>query len=118
MLRDASQRERIEKVERDEWRCAAPQHEGRREIANGSNRPKHTLAQPAPSAEAMASSAACALEPSGPPACAISERQPPPFQPTPSLPLRTRSTSEKPAVSSSVPPTPTPALPARLTPTM
>src|ERR1700730_2500272 len=29
MLRDASQRERIEKLESDEWRCAAPQHEGR-----------------------------------------------------------------------------------------
>src|SRR6202165_5287431 len=29
MLRDASQRARIEKLERDEWRCAAPQHEAR-----------------------------------------------------------------------------------------
>src|ERR1700738_257925 len=29
MLRDASQRERIEKLESDEWRCAAPQHEVR-----------------------------------------------------------------------------------------
>jgi hypothetical protein len=28
MLRDASQRARIERLERDEWRCAAPQHEG------------------------------------------------------------------------------------------
>jgi hypothetical protein len=27
MLRDAAQRARIEKVERNEWRCAAPQHE-------------------------------------------------------------------------------------------
>jgi len=29
MLRDASQRARIERLERDEWRCAAPQYEGR-----------------------------------------------------------------------------------------
>jgi hypothetical protein len=27
MLRDAAQRARIEKVERNEWRCDAPQHE-------------------------------------------------------------------------------------------
>jgi hypothetical protein len=37
MLRDAAQRARIEKIERNEWRCAAPQHEGRSEIAYGSD---------------------------------------------------------------------------------
>ena len=38
MLRDAAQRARIEKAERNEWRCAAPQHEGRSEIARCSQK--------------------------------------------------------------------------------
>src|SRR6516162_5555146 len=74
--------------------------------------------QPPPSAEAMAASAACACEPSGPPACAMSERPPPLLPPSATAPLRARSTAEKRAVRSSVTPTTMPALPSSLTPTM
>src|SRR5262249_42567143 len=63
-------------------------------------------------------SAASALEPSGPPACAISARPPPPLPPSASAPLRTRSIAEKRDVRSAVTPTTTPALPSSVTPTM
>ena len=49
----------------------------------------------APSAASIAFSAASALEPSGPPACAMSGRPPPPLPPSASAPLRTRSTALK-----------------------
>ncbi len=48
-----------------------------------------------PIAAAMASSAASALAPSGPPACAMSGLPPPPLPPSTSDALRTRSTAEK-----------------------
>ena len=53
-----------------------------------------------PIAAAMASSAACALAPSGPPACAMSGLPPPPLPPSTSEALRTRSTAEKRAMRS------------------
>src|SRR6185436_18954278 len=40
----------------------------------------------------IASSAACACAPSGPPPCAMSGRPPPPLPPTASTPLRSKST--------------------------
>ena len=43
----------------------------------------------------MAASAASAFDPSGPPACAISGRPPPPLPPSASAPLRTKSTALK-----------------------
>ena len=49
----------------------------------------------APSAASIAFSAASALAPSGPPACAMSGRPPPPLPPSASAPLRTRSTALK-----------------------
>ena len=50
------------------------------------------LTQPA-SRASIASSAACALEPSGPPACAMSGRPPPPLPPSAAAPTLTRSTA-------------------------
>src|SRR5262249_17412165 len=44
---------------------------------------------PPPRAPSIALSAASALEPSGPPACAMSARPPPPLPPSASAPLRT-----------------------------
>ena len=58
------------------------------------------------------SSAASALEPSGPPACAMSGRPPPPLPPSASAPFCTRSTALKREVRSSVTPTTMPALPS------
>ena len=43
----------------------------------------------------MAASAASAFDPSGPPACAMSGRPPPPLPPSASAPLRTKSTALK-----------------------
>ena len=54
-----------------------------------------TQAHAAPSAASIAFSAASALEPSGPPACAMSGLPPPPLPPSTSDALRTRSTAEK-----------------------
>src|SRR5579871_2221413 len=71
-----------------------------------------------PSAAAMAASAASAFEPSGPPACAMSGRPPPPLPPSASAPLRTRSTALKRATRSLVTPTTMPALPSPVTPTI
>ena len=65
-----------------------------------------------------AARAAAAFEPSGPPACAISGRPPPPLPPEASAPLRTRSTALKRATRSLVTPTTMPALPSSVTPTM
>src|SRR6266566_4079860 len=70
------------------------------------------------STNSIASSAASALEPSGPPACAMSARPPPPLPPSASAPLRTKSIAEKRDVRSAVTPTTTPALPSSVTPTM
>ena len=56
--------------------------------------------------------------PSGPPACAISGRPPPPLPPRTSAPLRTRSTALKRGTRSLVTPTTMPALPSSVTPTM
>src|SRR5262249_10051299 len=84
----------------------------------GAHRDRGGSDQPPPSAPSMALSAASALEPSGPPACAISARPPPPLPPSASAPLRTRSIAEKRDVRSAVTPTTTPALPSSVTPTM
>src|SRR5262249_15120378 len=65
-----------------------------------------------PSAISMASSAAAAFEPSGPPACAMSGRPPPPLPPRASAPLRTRSTALKRDTRSSVTPTTRPPWPS------
>ncbi len=65
-----------------------------------------------PSAASIALSAASAFDPSGPPACAMSGRPPPPLPPSASAPLRTRSTALKRDVRSSVTPTTMPALPS------
>src|SRR5262245_3780677 len=65
-----------------------------------------------PSAISMASSAAAAFEPSGPPACAMSGRPPPPLPPRASAPLRTRSTALKRDTRSSVTTTTSPPLPS------
>src|SRR5713226_9299042 len=65
-----------------------------------------------PRAPSIALRAASAFEPSGPPACAMSGRPPPPLPPSASAPLRTRSTAEKRAVRSAVTPTTRPALPS------
>src|SRR6185312_5537459 len=71
-----------------------------------------------PIASAIAFSAASAFEPSGPPACAMSARPPPPFPPRASAARRARSTALKRFTRSSVTPTTTPALPSALTPTI
>src|SRR5690242_758915 len=65
----------------------------------------------------IADSAASALAPSGPPACAMSGRPPPPLPPSTSAPFRTRSTALKRLVKSGVTPTTMPALPSSVTPT-
>src|ERR1700684_170834 len=72
----------------------------------------------APSAASIAARAASAFEASGPPACAMSGRPPPPLPPSASAPLRTRSTALKRLTRSSVTPTTMPALPSPVTPTM
>src|SRR5450830_1057368 len=77
-----------------------------------------TLDQAPVSAVSTALSAASALEPSGPPAWAMSGRPPPPLPPRASAPLRTSSTALKRLVSSSVTATTMPALPSALRPTM
>src|SRR5260370_982310 len=66
----------------------------------------------------MAESAASALAPSGPPACAISGRPPPPLPPSTCEATRARSTALKREVRSLVTPTTTPALPSPVTPTI
>src|SRR5262249_29978437 len=66
----------------------------------------------------IAESAAAALAPSGPPACAMSGRPPPPLPPSASEATRTRLTALKREVRSGVTPTTTPALPSSVTPTM
>src|SRR6476620_1008513 len=58
----------------------------------------------------IADSAALALAPSGPPACAMSGRPPPPLPPSASEAILTRFTALKRAVRSAVTPTTTPAL--------
>ena len=63
----------------------------------------------------MAESAAPALAPSGPPACAMSGLPPPPLPPSTSEALRTRSTAVKRDIRSAVTPTTTLALPSSLT---
>src|ERR1035441_3796509 len=60
------------------------------------------LDQPPESAASIALSASSALEPSGPPACAMSGRPPPPMPPSTSAPFFTRSTALKRLVRSSV----------------
>src|SRR3981189_2013058 len=74
--------------------------------------------QELPIAFSIAVSAAVALAPSGPPACAMSGRPPPPLPPSASEATRTRSTALKREVRSLVTPTTTPALPSSVTPTM
>src|SRR3984893_10230892 len=71
-----------------------------------------------PSAASIAANAASAFDASGPPACAISGRPPPPLPPSASAPLRTKSTALKRLTRSSVTPTTMPALPSSVTPTM
>src|SRR5258708_4810441 len=78
------------------------------------NGPRYAL----PIAFSIADSAASALEPSGPPACAMSGRPPPPLPPSASDATRTRSTALKRDVRSLVTPTTTPALPSSETLTM
>src|SRR5262245_65985955 len=87
-------------------------------VGEGAHRDRGGSDQLPPSAPSIALSAASAFEPSGPPACAMSARPPPPFPPSASAPLRTRSMAEKRDVRSSVTPTTTPALPSSVTPTM
>src|SRR5260370_38864452 len=72
------------------------------------HRHRYTLAI----AFSMAESAAPALAPSGPPACAISGRPPPPFPPRASEATRTRSTALKREGRYLVTPTTTPPLPS------
>src|SRR3954467_3528907 len=71
-----------------------------------------------PIAFSIADSAAFALAPSGPPACAMSGRPPPPLPPSASEARRTRLTALKREVRSAVTPTTTPALPSSVTPTI
>src|SRR6185312_12345883 len=60
----------------------------------------------------IAANASCAFVPSGPPACAMSARPPPPLPPSASAPSRTRSTALMRPVMSSVTPTTSEALPS------
>src|SRR6187399_282355 len=71
-----------------------------------------------PSAASIALSASSAFDPSGPPACAMSERPPPPLPPSASAPFLTSSTALKRLVRSSVTPTTMPALPSAAVATM
>src|SRR6185312_6041017 len=71
-----------------------------------------------PSAASIALSASSAFDPSGPPACAMSGRPPPPLPPSASAPLRTRSTALTRPIKSLVTPTTTPALPSSATATI
>src|SRR5207344_65324 len=71
-----------------------------------------------PSAASIALSASSAFDPSGPPACAMSGRPPPPLPPSASAPFFTRSTALKRLVRSSVTPTTMPALPSSAVATM
>src|ERR1043165_7144029 len=64
----------------------------------------------------IADSAASALAPSGPPACAMSGLPPPPLPPSASEPLRTSSTALKREVRSAVTQTPRRPLPSTVTP--
>src|SRR3984893_7325852 len=79
---------------------------------------KDLHSQPLPIAFSIAASAALALAPSGPPACAMSGRPPPPLPPSASDATRTRSTALKRKVRSLVTPTTTPALPSSVTATI
>src|SRR6476661_6033790 len=71
-----------------------------------------------PSAASIALSASSAFDPSGPPACAMSGRPPPPLPPSASAPFLTNSTALKRLVRSSVTPTTMPALPSAAVATM
>src|SRR5262249_16642540 len=78
----------------------------------------HVIAPYCASAASIAFSAASAFDPSGPPACAMSGRPPPPFPPSASAPFLTRSTAFNRLVRSSVTPTTMPALPSSAVATM
>src|SRR5882762_8027623 len=74
--------------------------------------------QALPIAFSIAVNAAAALAPSGPAACAMSGRPPPPLPPSASEATRTRLTALNRETRSAVTPTTTPALPSSVTPMM
>src|SRR5262249_56620237 len=86
------------------------------EGADGAGNSPTPIGQPDRTLALIASIAALALEPSGPPACAKSGRPPPPLPPSASAPILTSSTALLAGVQSPVTPTARFALPSTVAP--